>query len=239
MEHLESALRATTDKLLSEFGDDLLGILLGGSMAYGTPMPNSDLDLYVLIRSSWRQRRNELVEGVEVEMLVNPVEQIHRELLARQPATVEMFARGRAVHDPSGVIREQMQLARQMAAEPRDHPGQSELYFLRYRPSDLLKDVEDLLDVDPHGAELLTGLAVHRIIEAHWHLQGRSAPKPKHALQALRDDAPDVARLAELALDTDLPLRQRAEHLRRLCQDILEPVGGILVEGSTAPQHLS
>lgn len=238
MEHLESALRATTDNLFSEFGDDLLGILLGGSAAYGIPMHNSDIDLYVLIRPSWRQRRNEVVEGVEVEMLVNPVEQIRHELLARQPATVEMFARGRAVHDPAGVVREQMQLARRVAAEPRDRPGQSELYFIRYRPSDLLKDVEDLIDVDHHTAELLTGLAVHRIIEAHWHLQGRSAPKPKHALQALRDDAPDVARMAELALDTDLPLRQRAGDLRRLCQDVLAPAGGVLVEGSTAPEHL-
>ena len=238
MEQLESALRATTAKLLSEFGDDLLGILLGGSVAYGTPMPNSDIDLYVLIRSSWRQRRNELVEGVEVEMLINPVEQIRRELLARQPATVEMFARGRAVHDPAGVVREKVQLARQMAAEPRDRPGQSELYFLRYRPSDLLKDVEDLIDLDPHTAELLTGLTVHRIIDAHWRLQGRSAPKPKHALQALRDDAPELARLAELALDVDLPLPQRSEHLRRLCQDVLAPVGGVLVEGATTPEHL-
>ena len=168
MEHIESALRVTTDKLLSEFGDDLLGILLGGSAAYGTPMPTSDIDLHVVIRPSWRQRRNELVEGVEVEMLVNPVEQIRRELLARQPATVEMFARGRVVHDPAGVVGEQMQLARQMAAEPRDPPDQSDLYFIRYRPSDLLKDVEDLIDVDPHAAELLTGMAAHRIIEAHW-----------------------------------------------------------------------
>ena len=238
MEHIEPALRATTDKLLSEFGDDLLGILLGGSAAYGTPMPNSDIDLYVLIGPSWRQRRTELVEGIEVEMLINPVEQIRRELLARQPATVEMFARGRVVHDPSGVVREQMHLARRMAAEPRDRPGQSELYFIRYRPSDLLKDVEDLIDVDPHAAELLTGLAVHRIIEAHWHLRGRSAPKPKHALQGLREDAPDVARTAELALDTDLPLRQRASNLRRLCEDVLVPAGGVLMEGSTAPEHL-
>lgn len=238
MDHLESALRVTTDKLLGEFGDDLLGILLGGSVAHGTPMPNSDIDLYVLIRPSWRQRRNEVVEGVEVEMLVNPVEQIRRELLARQPATVDMFARGRAVHDPSGVVDEQMQLARRMDAEPRDRPDQSELYFIRYRPSDLLKDVEDLIDVDPHAAELLTGLAVHRIIEAHWHLRGRPAPKPKHALQALRADAPDVARMAELALDTDLPLRQRTEHLRRFCENVLAPVGGVLMEGSTAREHL-
>lgn len=67
-DRFEQALAIATAQLMSEFGEDLLGLLLAGSAAYGTPMRSSDLDLYVLIRPRWRQRRNEIVEGVEVEM---------------------------------------------------------------------------------------------------------------------------------------------------------------------------
>jgi len=77
-------------------------LLFAGSAAYGTPMPNSDVDLYVLIGPNWRQRRNRFIQGVEVEMFINPVAQIRREFDEGEWATVDMFSRGRVHYDPTG-----------------------------------------------------------------------------------------------------------------------------------------
>jgi predicted nucleotidyltransferase len=41
--------------LREEFGLDLLGVLLTGSLAYGIPRLHSDIDLFIIIRPSWRQ----------------------------------------------------------------------------------------------------------------------------------------------------------------------------------------
>jgi hypothetical protein len=238
MERFERALQAAVERLLDEFGDDLLGILFGGSAAYGTPMANSDIDLFVLIRPRWRQRRNEVVEGVEIEMFINPTEQIRRELDDRHHTTVDMFARGRILHDPTGAVSELVERACAVDAAPPVRPGETETYFIRYRPSDLLRDVEDLVEVEPVAAELVLGLALHNAIEAHWLLQGRTPPKPKRALEALRVQAPEAAVEAEQVLARALPLSERVAVLRNLCERILEPVGGILLEGATAPEEV-
>lgn len=239
MDRFERALEVVTQRLMDELGENLLGLLFGGSAAYGTPMRTSDLDLFVLIRPHWRQRRNELVEGVEVEMFINPVEQLRREIEERQPATVEMFARGRIHHDPTGVVAELAERAQHIASQPRPRPDGSETYFIRYRPSDLLRDAEDLLDVDARSAEFVLGGALRSVVEAHWLVRGAQPPKPKRVLERLRDEDPEAGRLAEEVLDVSLPLAHRVELLRRLCEHVLEPLGGVMLEGRTPPEPLS
>src|SRR5438128_1448631 len=58
--------------LQDEFGPELLGLLATGSRIHGQPGPTSDLDLHVVIAVPRRRRRNRVVEGIEVEMFLNP-----------------------------------------------------------------------------------------------------------------------------------------------------------------------
>src|SRR5690242_2170094 len=58
--------------LREEFGDGLLGVLLTGSRVHGTPGPTSDLDAHVIIAAPRRQRRNFVLDGLEVELFLNP-----------------------------------------------------------------------------------------------------------------------------------------------------------------------
>lgn len=238
MSRFERALQVASSQLKDEFGDNLLGLLFAGSAAYGTPMRNSDVDLYVLIRSNWRQRRNRVIEAVEVEMFINPVQQIHREFDEGPNATVDMFARGRIVHDPAGTLAELVERALRIADQPPRAPDETELFFIRLRPSDYLHDAEDLVDHDPTTARLLLGMALQAALEAHWQIQGRRAPSPKRRLAALRSEAPPLAQDVELVMDPGRDLADRVSRLRRLCEQILEPVGGIMLEGQTKPEQL-
>ena len=89
--------------LRAEFGDDLLGVLATGSRIHSTPGPTSDLDVHVVIAQPRRQRRNILLDGVEIEMFINPPFQIQR-YLADGGNDIHMFAFGRAIYDPQGFI---------------------------------------------------------------------------------------------------------------------------------------
>jgi predicted nucleotidyltransferase len=232
----ERALAVVTERLKDEFGNQLLGLLFAGSAAYGTPMKTSDLDLFVLIRPAWRQRRNLIVEGVEVELFINPVEQIRREFSKLESSAIEMFAKGRIVYDPQGLIAELVAEARQIAERPPAPP--EDTYHVRYRPSDALRDAEDLAEVDAQAASLQLSVALRATLEAMFRLEGRRPPKAKYLLQEVAEHSPDIAADARIILDGSHSLNERIALLRAITDRILAPVGGVLVEGETKPEHL-
>src|SRR5689334_3011583 len=86
-------------QLAREFGDELLGVLATGSYVHGTPGPTSDLDMYVLISPLRRQRRNIVLDNIEVEMFINPPEQVRRCFGDSRGVDLHMFAFGEALYD--------------------------------------------------------------------------------------------------------------------------------------------
>ncbi len=53
----QKALDAVVASMHAEFGDDLAGLLLTGSVVRGEADERSDIDVYVLVDRPWRQRR--------------------------------------------------------------------------------------------------------------------------------------------------------------------------------------
>lgn len=90
--------------LRAEFGEQLLGVLATGSRVHGTPGPTSDLDVRVVIAAPRRQRRNIVLNGVEVELFINPPLQIRRYFADGRGVDQHMFAFGAIVYDPQGVV---------------------------------------------------------------------------------------------------------------------------------------
>ena len=232
----ERALEVVTEQLENEFGHDLLGVMVTGSVAYGTPMKGSDLDLFALIRPAWRQRRRFAVDGVDVDLYINPVERIRTKMGGDYNKTIDMFAKGRIVHDPQGLIAELIAEARQIKESPPRPP--TDTYNLRYRPTEALRDAEDLADADAQAAELQLAVALRESLEAMFRREGKRPPKPKHLLQLVAEHAPDIAGDARRVLDSAVPIGERIELLRQLTQRILAPAGGLLLEGETKPEQL-
>lgn len=233
----ERVLEQVIGELRDELGDELLGILLAGSVAYGTPMTTSDLDVFALIRPPWRQRRSRLVGDVEVEVFLNAVDRIRAEL-AEGGSTVDCFARGRVILDPHGVVAELAREARRAAGRPRPEPSHDEVFNLRYRPTDSLKDTRDLLDAgDEAGATLLLYETLRWALDAHYALARRRPPKPKYLLADLDTHAPKLGAAVRTILGPG-STRERYERLAALVERILAPAGGLLVEGETEPETI-
>ena len=135
--------RARCDRLVAllreEFGEELLGVLVTGSRVHGTPGPTSDLDAHVIIATPRRQRRNFVLDGVEVELFLNPPLQIRRYFADGRGHDPHMFAFGRAIDDPHGTVAALQAEARRIwEAGP---PLEAHLAWQhRYFPADLLRD---------------------------------------------------------------------------------------------------
>ncbi|MEW6229220.1 MAG: hypothetical protein AB1700_14205 [Bacillota bacterium] len=222
-----------------EFRADFLGMLLGGSVAYGIPCRQSDLDVYVIIRPSWRQRRTVFVGDVEVELFINPVHRIRKEFKdVDHDSTFAMFTQGRILYDPDGVMASLVKEAREVWEGPRPAVPPGALPLLRYVPTDLLKDAQDLVETDEVTANYLIFVTLQATLDAYYKIQRRWPVKPKHLLRDLHDYAPDMEQTVRNILSGEGSAAERCALLSALVGRVLEPVGGLLGEWESVPEQL-
>ena len=236
-DRFERALDTIVARMRDEFGDRLLGLLLGGSYAYGEPMATSDIDLYVVVDEPWRQRRNLRIDGVDVELFINPPHKLSNEIV-EAGSTTEMFARGRVLHDERGVVKRLVDEARGVAELPRPIPLGDELLQLRYMVTDTTKDAYDLLEADDDGFDLAVHNALDWTLGAYYQLTGRRRPKPKYVMRDLRDREPMLAEVVQRIVDTRIPRHERFERLDALGREVLEQVGGPIVDAETTRERI-
>ena len=223
--------RARCERLVAllreEFGEDLLGVLVTGSRVHGTPGPTSDLDAHVIIVAPRRQRRNFVLDGVEVELFLNPPEQILRYFADGRGHDPHMFTFGRAIDDPHGTVAALQAEARRIW-EAGPPPLEAHLAWQhRYFPADLLRDLEDVGDADEATATLLLAALVERLIATHHAIQRRWQAKAKRRLAELADWDPQAAQLARRAL-AGASLADRRNAAAQLAAHVLRPLGGIM-----------
>jgi len=74
----EAIIEQAIERIRAEFGDDLLGLIVGGSRLRSEGDPQSDLDVVIVIARPQRKRWNFVIEDVEVETFINPPFQMRR-----------------------------------------------------------------------------------------------------------------------------------------------------------------
>ncbi|MFL5803100.1 MAG: hypothetical protein ACJ8CR_15350 [Roseiflexaceae bacterium] len=210
--------------LRDEFGADLLGVLATGSRIHGTPGPTSDLDAHVIIAQPRRQRRNIVLDEVEVEMFINPPFQIRR-YFGDRGHDEHMFTFGSAIYDPHGVVADLQAEAR--ARWEAGPPAVADAWLHRYAPADLLRDLEDVATSDEATSILLIAWIVEQLVESHYRLNCRWPAKPKRSLADLERWDAHAAQLARAALICG-PLDDRRVALERLAAHTLAPIGGLM-----------
>ncbi|MGH7857775.1 MAG: hypothetical protein ACREQY_10635, partial [Candidatus Binatia bacterium] len=154
-------------------------------------------------------------------------------------SATDMFARGRIIHDPHGVVAELVAEAKAVEERPRPIPLGDELLRLRYMATDTTKDAYDLLEAGDPGFELALADALQHTLEAYYQLTGRRVPKPKYVMRDLREREPLFADVVSQILDTRLDRAERWRKLDAVVREVLEPVGGPVVEAETTRERVA
>lgn len=175
-----------------------IGIVVAGSIVRGEAGPNSDLDVFVVHDQPWRRREQRWVEGVPVELFVNPPQQVRRYFVNGHadgcPDTAHMFATGEPLEPVHPVIRDLVAEARDWLARSLE-PAPDQLESLRYAAVDLLDDARDIIACDPVATSLLLADAVRQIIAYAFWKQRQFQPRRKDAVTALAAIDPAAAEL--------------------------------------------
>jgi hypothetical protein len=181
---------------------DVVSALVAGTIVRGTPDVRSDLDVHLLHRGSFRERRQELHRGVACEMFVNPPSRIERyfeeDRPDRRPMTAHMFATGVLVYDPDGIGATLQERARGELLNP-PAPDPKQLEMARYSAATMLEDALDLAVRDRDGALLILGSAVWSLAACRVGAEPGWLPRPKDLFARLQTVDSEAARLVATA----------------------------------------
>lgn len=153
-----------------KLNEDVIGIIVSGSMIHSTIDKNSDIDIYVILDSKcdYRERGNIWIRGIEVEYFKNPPLQVksYFETEKKSPHTAHLLAFGEVVYSKSDVIDELVAKAKSIIKEAPPKLNAFEIEFEKYFMDDYSKDLEDaLLNQDLVGTSIIRNKIINRSID--------------------------------------------------------------------------
>ncbi len=153
-----------------KFNEDVIGIIVSGSLKYSTIDKNSDIDIHVILdpKCDYRERGNLWIKGIEVEYFKNPPAQIRSyfEKESKSPHTAHMLAFGEIVYNQSKIIEELVSTAKEIIKQKPPKLKNFEIELEKYFIDDCYKDFEDaLINMDFFGANLIRSKIVNRSID--------------------------------------------------------------------------
>jgi hypothetical protein len=236
-------IKRVLERLLSAFGNDLAGVLAGGSRLRSEGDAHSDLHVVAVVDRPCRRRWNFVVDGVEVETFVNPAFQMRRifedERRDGRGVMPHLCSSGEVVYDPRGVMAELQAQARAVCAAGPPPLSDQERWQFRYQAADFFRDLADVEHSDHQRAAFLIGMMLPRLIDMHYRISGRWLSKPKRVLNDLADWDGLAARLARQACNDQRPAHDRGVAIRELADHVLAPLGGLMpLEWSTEWEEL-
>ena len=221
--------------------EDLLAVLLCGSVVRGEGGPTGDLDLYCLVERPARQRRHLVAgSGVRVEIFLNPAVQIRRslrdEVQRNRPSTAHMLTTGHVLlgRAPEVLASLRTEASAVLAAGPAPLHGADRALRV-YGVRDLYEDAVDAASTAlAHPGSMAAAFApcLSAAVALHYALNRRWEPKAKRLDQDLRQWDPAAAHLlsAFAAADT-------IETLGAFVAHVLATEGGLQIPSWDGPEQ--
>lgn len=132
-----------------EHKEDIVGILVCGSYITGNPSTHSDLDVHLILdeKVDYRERGNQIVEGLLIEYFANPPRQIRKyfeeDYHDVTPMSQTQFITGKILLDKTGEVQALQEEARKML-DQHYHDVDTNINDLsKYGIWDMLDDLKD------------------------------------------------------------------------------------------------
>jgi predicted nucleotidyltransferase len=220
------------ERLRSEFGSDLLGVLVGGSRVRLESDRYSDLDIVAVVERPYRKRWNFVIDGVEVETLINPPFQMRlyfeEERSDGRGVMPHLCSTGHILFDPQGLMATLQAEARAVWDAGPPPLSDRERWQFRYYAADALRDLAGVETSDKERAVFLVGLILPMLINQHYRISGRWLSKPKRLFNDLENWDANAARLARQACSDRADPSDRSAAVRALADHVLAPLGGTM-----------
>ncbi len=239
---MEYAYQHIIDKFIDSFKNkhandniNVTGILVfGSSLSYKELPQRSDIDLYLVIENNGKRYRGiSVIDGIEVDYFVNPIEQLKLDYentkKAPKKTVLFMLANGKILRDSNKELESFQSEARDFlqSISKNDMPSFM-ITFTKYFIEDYLKDIYDNLEDQNdfalhYNIDLLCTYLLETICQIH-HL---TIEKPKYLTKKINDKDPQFVEIYEKVKNAKNN-HDAVEQIAQLSEYVLEKLGGKL-----------
>jgi hypothetical protein len=170
---------------------EVLGVALFGSVARGDARPDSDVDVFVLVKDGmWRdvEKRGQR----HVEFVFSSPERTQAFGERRPDEYVQMWQEAQILLDNEGRMAELRRAAEDLRVRGKPRPDQRSIRHWQFDAEDQLRGVRGLRGRDLPAAVLVLHRHVEALTALFFDLAQEWAPPPKQRLQRIRELNPAV-----------------------------------------------
>jgi len=246
MEKREIVLKKFIEKW--ETKQEVVGAIVCGSYITGNPSKHSDIDVHIILdsKTSWRERGNEIIDGILIEYFANPARMHQRyakeDYQQRQKINAHMFSTGKVLFDRTGELAQIIQDSKKQLVREFSKPSNIENELSKYFIWDMCDNLEEVFESDGDDFIFVFHNELKRLFDSYSkYLQFDNIP-PNKLIRFLRNekdkkkyhikDYPDI-NFVDFFIKT-INLKQKPkmmEEYKKLTNYVLEKMGGFTIDG--------
>ncbi|MFA5270496.1 MAG: hypothetical protein WC400_02745 [Patescibacteria group bacterium] len=210
----------------------LEGLLIAGSFLDKKKVSqNSDLDLFIVIKSNGKRYRGMSVSnGIYVDYFINPIKQYRQNLLQIKDSSgntlANALAYGHIITDKSHQLANLQNAAKKIITNTLSQSlPPFRVSLAKYFIEDYLRDIQDnYQDKNDFAWQYNTALLKNYLIEIFCRVKRIALIKPKYQQTAISKKSPQFVRLYDQIL-TATNRQQEMRHLEKLANYVLDQLG--------------
>ena len=131
---------------------EVIGALVCGSYITGNPSNHSDIDIHFLLdeKTSWRERGNEVIDGILIEYFANTTKRHHQYLEddfnSRRRINAHMFCTGKVLFDKTGELEELIQYSKKYLKKKNPKQNMTQIEIAKYHIWDMCDNLVEVFD---------------------------------------------------------------------------------------------
>lgn len=163
--------------------NNVIAILVSGSIIHSKPDKNSDLDVHVILsKSTTRERGNTWINDIEVEYFINPINQIEHYFKTEinAPHTAHMLANSLVLYKKDNTIDRLIHRAKITMSKKLPKMSKVGIENAKYHIDDIKKDLEDVyLKQDLFAFNLIFSTLLSECLKIFYEIKQEPIEKSK------------------------------------------------------------
>lgn len=131
---------------------EVIWAIVCGSYITGNPSKHSDIDIHILLdsKTTWRERGNEIIDGILIEYFANPTKRHHQyleeDLKSRGRMNAHMFCTGKILFDKKWELKELIKYSRKYLKKKNPKPNKIQIEIAKYHIWDMCDNLEEVFE---------------------------------------------------------------------------------------------